>query len=121
MDLERIRELPDRDELVETVMTPAERAAFARLPASCRTRAFFTCWTRKEAHLKATGDGLFRDPRGIHAGIESRAMPEPIGSESDEHWTLLPLEAPSGYAAALVVEGAGAGVRSRRRRLPDDR
>lgn len=121
VDLERIRELPDRDELVETVMTGSERAAFADLPAGRRTRAFFTAWTRKEAFLKATGDGLFRDPREVQAGVEARRSPAPIRSNRavDGLWTVLTLAPPTGYAAALVVQGAPARIRIRRAHPPE--
>lgn len=127
IDIERIRELPDRDELAETVLTPAERAAFARLPEPLRTRAFFIAWTRKEAFLKAVGDGLFRDPREVQAGFAPGPQPAWIGSNpAADGWTALTLPSSTAYAAALVVQGGPARIRIRRasgeivRRHPTD-
>lgn len=60
LDVERFEpwpgpELPPEYELV---LTAAERAEVERLPAGRRARACLTYWTRKEAVLKATGEGL---------------------------------------------------------------
>jgi len=120
VDLERIRELPDRDAVAETVMTAAELREYEGLPEAARTEAFFTCWTRKEAFLKATGDGLFRDPRSIHAGIRPRSDPFPIGSGDvpAARWTAWPPDTPPAYAAALVVGGDACDIRCCTRTLP---
>jgi 4'-phosphopantetheinyl transferase len=40
------------------VLSPAERGWLDRIEGGCRTLVFYRCWTRKEAVLKATGDGL---------------------------------------------------------------
>jgi hypothetical protein len=54
-----------RDALVRRMCSPAERAAFDRLPESLRLRALARAWTIKEATLKARGVGLAEDPRGV--------------------------------------------------------
>jgi 4'-phosphopantetheinyl transferase len=48
----------DLDELADAVLAPEEKASFARVPAASRERTFATWWTRKEALVKATGEGL---------------------------------------------------------------
>jgi len=60
IDVEEIREIANLDDLAEACFSPAESAALAAVPAPDRLRAFFTGWTRKEAFLKATGEGLSR-------------------------------------------------------------
>ena len=110
VDLEPIRDLPDALALAEQ-FAPAERSA---LQAAYSPRAFFECWTRKEAFVKATGEGL-------SCPLESFAVsfhPDPVPSltahgQPIPGWQLLNLPLDSSphddfarqdYAAALVVE-----------------
>src|SRR5438094_10495422 len=58
VDIERIRPLPDLDEIAERVFSPEERLALRRLPPARRPEGFFNCWSRKEAYGKAIGYGL---------------------------------------------------------------
>ena len=58
VDLEHLTLVPDADALVARFFCPREQVAFKRLSASQRTLAFFNLWTRKEAWLKATGEGI---------------------------------------------------------------
>jgi 4'-phosphopantetheinyl transferase len=58
VDVEQVTRRPMDDGLVRTVLTPAEQASLDRLPAADRHRGLLTYWTRKEALVKATGEGL---------------------------------------------------------------
>lgn len=58
IDLEQARPFPRADRLAARVFSATERAAYADLPPAAREAAFLRGWTRKEAYLKATGDGL---------------------------------------------------------------
>jgi 4'-phosphopantetheinyl transferase len=60
VDVENIHASDDLDAVAEQNFAPAERDALRGLPQSERTSAFYRCWTRKEALLKAEGCGLFR-------------------------------------------------------------
>jgi 4'-phosphopantetheinyl transferase len=57
---------PQRAALAAEVLCPAELVAYRRLPAATRSRAVGRWWTRKEAVLKATGDGLAVPPARLH-------------------------------------------------------
>ena len=54
VDVERVRRLPEFDELVNRFFSPREADLFAKLPATEKPQAFFNLWTRKEAWLKFT-------------------------------------------------------------------
>jgi 4'-phosphopantetheinyl transferase len=58
VDVELIRQVPDADELAERFFSPNEVAALRALPFDRRSLAFLSCWTRKEAFIKALGLGL---------------------------------------------------------------
>lgn len=60
IDVEDVHLYGDLDAVAEQNFAPAERAALLPLPQPERAAAFYRCWTRKEALLKAEGSGLFR-------------------------------------------------------------
>lgn len=69
VDVERVRPMTDAVAMAAAYFTAAEQAALAACePGAVRDRAFFTCWTRKEACLKALGIGLYLATRGFEVG-----------------------------------------------------
>lgn len=104
VDIERVRPMPDALALAEAYFSPAERAALAACPEAQRDRAFFVCWTRKEACLKAVGIGLHLALDGFEVGIEPVAqtvvMTTPDGVE---HLRLHSIEDGDGMTAALAL------------------
>ncbi|HEY4303060.1 MAG TPA: 4'-phosphopantetheinyl transferase superfamily protein [Gemmatimonadaceae bacterium] len=58
IDIESVLALRDLDLLIQEVMGPRERNRLASLSGMARTRAFYECWTRKEALVKAMGEGI---------------------------------------------------------------
>lgn len=97
--------------LAERFFTPGEAATLRSLPAHAREPAFFACWTRKEAYMKAIGKGLSLPTQDFEVTL---APGEPAALISTRHdpdqatrWSLLELDAAPGFAAALAVEGRG--------------
>lgn len=81
IDVEEILPLPDLPGLAEQ-LHPTERAAILTLPPEERGRAFYRCWTRKEAVLKAGG-------KGLNQALDSfRVSAEPVGRD----WIVFPPE-----------------------------
>lgn len=70
VDVEVLRPMPDAEAMAASYFTEAEQRALAAVPPALRERAFLTCWTRKEACLKAIGLGLGVDTRTFEAGVE---------------------------------------------------
>lgn len=111
VDVEEVRPMEDGLDIAERFFSQAEVAAFRALPADVRDEAFFNCWTRKEAYIKAVGEGLSFP---LHVFDVSLAPGEParlIASRDPrqaERWSLRALPDPApGYRAAIVVEGGG--------------
>jgi 4'-phosphopantetheinyl transferase len=116
IDLEHIREDVDDLGLAEQYFSAAEAAALARIPVRERQKAFLTCWTRKEAYIKARGEGLSMDLRSFEV-FESVDAPVRLRIRNDPEeacrWSLMDLDVPAGYLAALVAEGQGHRVTTR--------
>jgi len=74
VDVEVLRPMPDALALAAAYFSAAEQAALAACPAAQRDRAFFICWTRKEACLKAVGIGLDLATSGFDVGIAPLAQ-----------------------------------------------
>jgi 4'-phosphopantetheinyl transferase len=107
VDLERVRDDVPIMTLAEQFFAPDEIATLRRLPAGERRIAFFACWTRKEAFLKARGDGLSRplDRFAVSLARDEPAAIRRVDWDGDElaRWLLLDLPPLPGYAAALAT------------------
>lgn len=79
-DIEMLRPVPEAAALAAEHFTPREQGALAALPARERDQAFLTCWTRKEACLKAIGVGLLVAPQSFEVGIvpDRRSVELPV-------------------------------------------
>lgn len=108
VDVEEIRPIDDIAAIAESHFTPEEcRFIFSHaLPQ--QERAFFRCWTRKEAYVKAVGRGLsislnsFETLDAIRQPV--RHMSDGPGAREAATWWLRDLDVPSGYLGAVVVE-----------------
>jgi len=80
VDVEQLREVPDALELAAQHFTRSECEALEAVPDVERHRAFLTCWTRKEACLKAIGLGLIVPPECFEVGLASdcRSVEVPV-------------------------------------------
>ena len=105
VDVEAHRPIPEMESLARQNFSPREVSRLQSLPAAVRTAAFFACWSRKEAYVKAVGDGLAYplDSFDVTFAPGERARLDVPG---DDRWTLVAMAVPAGYAAALVTEGA---------------
>lgn len=107
VDLEHIRALPDAGQIAARFFSAGENAAWLALPESQRLEAFFNCWTRKEAYLKAGGDGLARPLDQFEVSLapgEAVALRVQGQVEETARWRLQAIDAADGYIAALAVE-----------------
>jgi 4'-phosphopantetheinyl transferase len=109
VDLERIRSGFPCREAVDQFFSPRERYAWYSLPDEQREEAFFTGWTRKEAYVKAKGDGL-NSPLDLFEVPIAPSLPASLVTVRDgadaSQWTFKDLAPGADYKAAIVVEGA---------------
>jgi 4'-phosphopantetheinyl transferase len=109
VDVEQIRPLDDATKIAGRFFSSWENVAFRAVPDPQKPTAFFNCWTRKEAYIKAIGEGLSCP---LDAFDVSLAPGEPArllrirGSEAAAgRWSLYALSPAADYVGALVVEG----------------
>jgi 4'-phosphopantetheinyl transferase len=107
VDVEEVREIPDTDQIASHYLCRAEASELSLLDSQgARQEAFLRCWTRKEAYIKAVGDGLYQpldqfqvtllleDPaRFVHIGNDQRTASE---------WMLEHIEPTPGYIGAVA-------------------
>jgi 4'-phosphopantetheinyl transferase len=109
IDVEHLREDMACHEIAERFFSRGEVQALSALPASQRTLGFFNCWTRKEAYIKARGQGLSLPLDNFDVSLAPGEPAALLRTRDDEQealrWSLRDLNPGSGYAAALAVEG----------------
>ncbi len=109
VDLERIRPDFANEEIAERFFSPQEVAAFHALPPESRLEAFFACWTRKEAYIKARGEGLSLPLDRFDVSL-APGQPAALMSVHDDHreaarWSIRELSPGPDYVAAIAAEG----------------
>ena len=109
IDIEHIRPGSDWEQIAERFFSPYEIATLRALPTNLRTEAFFHCWTRKEAYIKAKGGGLSikldEFDVSMTPGEPAKLLRSVEDPEALLRWTLKEIFSAPGYAGAIAVEG----------------
>ncbi len=108
VDLERVRPISDLGRLTRHLLTHRERCWFSGLPRIQRQRGFSNIWVRKEAYLKATGEGLSRSPATVEVSVPPerpvRVLEVRGAPDEARRWSLSPLDPAPGYVGAVAVK-----------------
>lgn len=111
IDIEYRREDFASEQIAQQFFSHGEVAALRALPAQAQVEAFFNCWTRKEAYIKATGQGLSlpldQFDVSLAPGEQAALLSRQDQPQEASRWTLQELAPGDGYAAAVAVEGSG--------------
>jgi 4'-phosphopantetheinyl transferase len=102
VDVEHIRPIPDALAIAQRFFSPSEVYELENVPRHDLDLAFLRCWTRKEAHIKALGAGLYHplDSFAVCFSPEDRATVI-AGRGSTQPWTVVPLDVGTGYVSAI--------------------
>jgi 4'-phosphopantetheinyl transferase len=107
VDVEQVRRLLEFRELVGQFFSVREAAEFSRLEREQQPAAFFNLWTRKEALLKATGEGIGHSLNRVEVsflpGEPARVLSLPAEPWAGGKWSLVDLAISPSYAAALAL------------------
>jgi 4'-phosphopantetheinyl transferase len=109
IDVERLRPIPDAVHIAERFFAAGERASLRSLPAESVDEAFLSCWTRKEAYLKALGAGLSAPLDACEVtlapGEPARLLQVVDDSGDGSPWLLHSLVPAPGYLGACAARG----------------
>jgi 4'-phosphopantetheinyl transferase len=121
VDVEHIREDFASEEIARRYFSRAEVEVFNALPPEERVAAFFRCWTRKEAYIKAIGKGFSQALDKFDVTLAPGIEPVLLQAEDDDasRWWMGDIEVGEGYAGAVIVERPVAEVRFFRQDLQD--
>ena len=109
IDVEYAKHLPDADEIARRFFSPQENLIFQELTQKQKQTAFYHIWTRKEAFIKAIGEGLSYplDQFDVSFLPEEQPCIKQISGDSNmgNRWSVKTLTPHPGYIGAIVVEG----------------
>lgn len=107
VDIEEIRPDFSTLDLARRFFSRREVACLQELEPDERPDAFFRCWSRKEAYIKARGEGLFMALDSFDVSLEPGAPAELLATRREDDdpalWSMAAIDASPGYAAALCV------------------
>jgi 4'-phosphopantetheinyl transferase len=110
IDLEYVQTHPDLLELAQQIFSEEDMQAFQALPRGEMRTAFFRAWTRKEAYLKARGEGIAEGLRQISVSLgpeETSAIQDVRDESAAQTWRLLSLPVPADYMGSVACDDVG--------------
>jgi 4'-phosphopantetheinyl transferase len=109
VDVEQVRSDFELETIARRFFSTHEQNQLAAVPAEEKPTAFFRCWTRKEAYVKATGDGLSlplsQFDVSLGAGEQNALLATRPDDSEKSRWLLRDIPSGPGYTAALCVHG----------------
>lgn len=105
LDVEKVRHLESLIEIANKHFSPCEFAALQPLAGEARELAFYRCWTRKEAYIKALGEGLSMplDTFDVSLDAEPKLLAARDGREQAANWTMLDVSPGPEFVAAVAM------------------
>jgi 4'-phosphopantetheinyl transferase len=115
VDIEKIRTLPDADQIAERFFSAAEYSDYQTVFDAQKSLAFFNCWTRKEAFIKAIGEGLSYPLHKFEVTLipDDSAELREIYDDPQEaaNWEIRSFIPAQGYLGAVAIREQGLKVR----------
>ncbi len=108
VDVERVESSGSLAEIANRYFSSREAAALVSLPPDQQCDAFYACWSRKEAYVKARGCGLSIDLDSFEVSLapgEQDSLLADRSAHDDLAWRVCDISPATGYAGALAVEG----------------
>jgi 4'-phosphopantetheinyl transferase len=113
VDVERVSSRVDVDRPPKNLFSNAQLKSYAGLAWSRRGQFLLRIWTRKEAFVKALGEGLAWPLDGFNVSAHARVQHLTVGG--DRHageWTICHLDPAPPFVGALAVRGKVRAIHS---------
>ncbi len=105
IDLEYLTDKKDLLGLAKRFFTNKEYEIISSLAKDKQNEAFYRAWTRKEAYLKATGEGISGIEK-VEVSVLEKEPPKILNTPSETgDWSLYNIQTPNSYIASLAVQG----------------
>lgn len=113
LDVEKVRHLESLTEIARKHFSPSEFAALDALTGDARELAFYRCWTRKEAYIKALGEGLSMplDVFDVSLCEEPKFLACRDGKEDPANWSLLDVSPGPEFVGAVAMRSKRVAMR----------
>jgi 4'-phosphopantetheinyl transferase len=109
VDVEALRPIPDARTIARNYFSPLELSVLSDLPETALKSAFLNAWTRKEAFLKARGDGLYFPLDRFHVSLAPGEPARLLGVDGEpaaaRQWSIQALDVGPGFVAAVAARG----------------
>ena len=109
VDVEYLKPMPDCEEISERFFSESERQVLRSLPRELKEEAFFNCWTRKEAYLKAVGEGLAAALDSFDVTLSPGDAPRMLTLKGDPdasaRWFFRHLRPAQDFIGAVAIDG----------------
>jgi 4'-phosphopantetheinyl transferase len=116
VDVEHLRPMPDCEKIAERYFSDSEREVLRGIPMPAKEEAFFNCWTRKEAYLKAVGEGLAAPLDSFAVTLAPGEPPRMLtlegSAERAARWFFRHLRPAEDYLGAVAVGGGTWAVKT---------
>ncbi len=116
VDVEHLKPMTDLEQIAERFFSASERLALRQLPEAQKAEGFFNCWTRKEAYLKAVGEGLAAPLDSFDVTLVPGEAPRMLTLEGDARraagWSFTHVRPGAEYIGALTLEAPSHSVRT---------
>jgi 4'-phosphopantetheinyl transferase len=111
IDIESVHMMDDMDDVARLMFSPAENVVYRALPIEQKAEGFFNCWTRKEAFIKAVGEGLSYPLADFDVTLKPDEPAKMLrirdDMRPDETWSLVDLHPAANFRGALAMQGRG--------------
>lgn len=104
VDLEQHRTDTPFADMARLALSVREQKELFALPEHLQRSAFYRCWTRKEACLKACGLGFALRPNSFYVSLEAESTTLSFIPDDDSSWFLQDIAVPAGYCAVLATD-----------------
>jgi 4'-phosphopantetheinyl transferase len=111
IDIERLRDDTPFHDIARLAFSPREQDKLFAIPHHLQRSAFYRCWTRKEAYMKACGMGFALPSNSFTVSLLPSTPANFILPDETPGWHIVDIAVPEDYSAALAVQGHNPFIR----------